>query len=162
MTLPKIDKLVPLIVLGVCAGALAMAFVAQYVFGLEPCNLCILQRIPYASAGVLAAIALAAPLPPRVRVALVALCGFVFLAGSAIALYHVGVEQGWWASSCLGEPPTALSLQDMLAQAQLKQQRPCDLVNWTFLGISMATYNVPFSLGMALFSWIGARRMAKV
>lgn len=161
MTLPKIDKLVPLLILGVCVSALAMAFLAQYVFDLEPCILCILQRIPYASAGLLAMIALAAPLPRWARVGLVVLCGFAFLAGSTIALYHVGVEQGWWASSCLGEPPTALSLQDMLAQAQVKQRRPCDLVNWTFLGISMATYNVPFSLGMAVFSWIGARRMAK-
>ena len=40
----------PLVILAASAGALASAFVAQYVFGLEPCVLCIYQRWPFAIA----------------------------------------------------------------------------------------------------------------
>lgn len=162
MTFPtRPDRLIPLAILAVSAGALAMAYTAQHVFDLEPCILCLYQRVPFAVAGLLAMIVLAAPLPNGLKAGLVALCGLAFAAGSAIALYHVGVEQHWWISSCAGEPATAMSLQDMLAQARTKPRRSCDTLNWTFLGLSMATYNVPFSAALAVFSWVGARVIAK-
>ncbi|MEO5336088.1 MAG: disulfide bond formation protein B [Magnetospirillum sp. WYHS-4] len=157
----RLEKLIPLAILGVCVGALAMAFTAQHVFNLEPCILCIYQRIPYAAGGVLAMVVLAAPLPPALRAGLVALCGIGFLGGAAVAFYHVGVEQHWWISSCGGTPPTAMTLQEMLDQAQVKPRRSCDDVNWSFLGLSMATYNLPFSLAMAVFAFAGAWTMRR-
>ena len=79
------------------------------------------------------------------------LSGIVFLVGAGIAFYHVGVEQHWWASaaSCGNNggdvPKTIDELRQLLMQA--KPAKACDEVDWTLFGLSMATYNVPFSLG---------------
>jgi disulfide bond formation protein DsbB len=42
-----------------------------------------------------------------------------------------------------------------------KPQKPCDDVEWTFLGLSMATYNAAFSLALAAASLAGARLLAR-
>jgi len=153
--------LAPFGIFAVSAAALVNAYIAEYVFDLEPCILCLYQRVPYAVAGVLGLLALTSP---RVRVWAVAAAGGVFLAGAAIAFYHVGVEQHWWASAagCGGAgvdkgPATVEDLQRMLKN--LKPVKPCDEVDWTLFGLSMATYNVPTSLALAVGSFWGAARM---
>jgi disulfide bond formation protein DsbB len=141
-----------LAIAAISAIALASAYVAQYAFNLEPCILCLYQRIPYAIAGSLALLALfVPPLAARRRV-VVALCGAAFFIGGAIAFYHVGVEQHWWASAtgCGGAIPgemTTAQFKNLLSQ---KHPKACDDVDWTLFGLSMATYNVVFSLALAL------------
>ena len=110
--------LLPLAILGASVGAIVMAFTAQYVFGLEPCILCLYQRVPFAITAVLAALALLPFARGRSRRWLMAACGVVFLAGSALAFYHVGVEQHWWSSvtACGGAPSTGMSVKDLTAQ----------------------------------------------
>ena len=51
-------RLIPLAILAASAGALAVAYIAEFVFGLEPCILCLYQRVPYAATGILAILAL--------------------------------------------------------------------------------------------------------
>lgn len=161
------NRWVPLLILAASVGALAMAYAAEYAFGLEPCVLCLYQRIPYALAGVLGLGALLLPAGPsgnRARSWVVMGAGFVFLAGAGIAFYHVGVEQHWWvsAASCGGGggpggegPKTVAELQRMLSQ---KPPKACDEVDWTLFGLSMATYNVAVSLALAWGSiWASAR-----
>ena len=94
----------PLAILIASAGALGSAFTAQYLFGLEPCVLCIYQRWPFAIAIAIAAGALLLVRSGRSPRWLLALAGLVFIANSAIAFYHVGVEQHWWqgTAECTG------------------------------------------------------------
>ncbi|MGB0684285.1 MAG: disulfide bond formation protein B [Magnetovibrionaceae bacterium] len=136
-------------------GSLSFALIAQYGFDLEPCVLCLIQRVPYA---VVAAIGLAlviVPLPGRLGLTLAAL---TFAIGSAIAVYHVGVEQHWWASAtCGAEAGGIMTMEEMLAAIETKPPKPCDQVDWTFLGLSMATYNVFFSFALAGLSLVAAR-----
>ena len=54
-------RLVPFAILAASIGALIIAYTAELAFGIEPCILCLYQRIPYALAG---ALAVAAPFPP--------------------------------------------------------------------------------------------------
>ncbi len=162
-------RLVPFGILAASVGALAMAYTAQYAFGLEPCILCLYQRIPYAVAGVLGLGALLLPDGPsanRARSWAVMGAGFMFLAGAGIAFYHVGVEQHWWASAAtcgggggVGEgPKTVAELQQMLSR---KPPKPCDEVDWTLFGLSMATYNVAVSLALAWWSIWAPLRIRK-
>ena len=137
-------RLYPLALAAVGAGALGMAYVAEYGFGLEPCVLCLYQRIPYAVVALLGFIGLRSPATvPSV----LQLAGGVFAAGAAIAVYHVGVEQHWWASAtgCSGDLNTDLSTQDLFKAMDTKPPKPCDAVDWTILGVSMAGWNVVFS-----------------
>ena len=156
-------RLIPMAILAASVGALAVAYIAEFVFGLEPCILCLYQRVPYAVTGILAILALG--LPPRsgVRAASVALCGAVFLAGAGIAVYHVGVEQHWWAgtAACAGALPAEMTVEALRAQLATRPPKPCDQVDWTLFGISFAGYNLMASLALAAFSLAAARRLMK-
>ncbi len=156
-------RLIPLAILAASVGALAVAYIAEFVFGLEPCILCLYQRVPYVAVGILAILALGLPPQSGVRAAAVALCAAVFLAGAGIAVYHLGVEQHWWAgtAACGGVPPAEMTVADLKARLAGKPPNPCAQVDWTFFGISFAGYNLIASLALAAFSLAGARRLMR-
>ena len=139
-------RLFPTLLAAVGAGALAIAYVAQFGFGLEPCVLCLYQRIPYALVAILGFVGLKHPqwLKPLLMLAVL-----VFIAGASIAFYHVGVEQHWWASAtgCTGGGlSTTVTTADFLKSLETPSPKPCDAVDWTVLGVSMAGWNVVFSI----------------
>ena len=78
--------------LAVPAALLAGAYVAQYGFGLYPCEMCWWQRYPLLAALPLAGLAFVAA-PARVWTGLAALA---ILVSGAIGGYHAGIEYGWW------------------------------------------------------------------
>jgi disulfide bond formation protein DsbB len=134
------------------AALLAAAFAFQYLGGLAPCHLCLLQRWPHAVA-VLAGLALlAAP-----RRALAGLGALAMLAGAGIALYHVGVEQHWWTgpTTCAAPDIGALSSEELLERILAAPVVRCDEIAWSFLGLSMAAWNGLASLGLAAL-WLRA------
>lgn len=156
---PKVQSWSAPLLLAVSVAALGTAFHAQFALGLEPCPLCLYQRIPYAVVGLLAAVALIRP-QAALRRMVVRAAAVAFLAGAAIALYHVGVEQHWWASAvCGGQLPDAKSTDDFLKSLQAPPEKSCDEVDWAFLGVSMATYNAVASAGLAVLCLAAARRM---
>lgn len=160
-----IRRWLPALILAASVGALATALIAQYGFGLEPCPLCIYQRVPYVLAGLLALAALVRDRrgESRLTVWSAGACALIFLVGGAIAFYHVGVEQQWWASAvCGGDAlPRTLSLDDLQAALSAPPPKACDAIDWTFLGLSMATWNVAASAVLAAVAGLGARRMAR-
>lgn len=139
----------------ISVGALGGALVSQYWGGLQPCDLCLWQRVPHAAIILLGFAGIWLPGVSRLLALLIALAAMI---GAGIALYHVGVEQHWWGGfgACTagaGPPPQTLAdLQAMLEAAPLV---PCDQVAWSLLGISMAGYNVLVSLLMAAIAWMG-------
>ncbi len=135
--------------------SLAAAYTAQYGFNLQPCILCLYQRVPFAVVIALSIIGLFVPV--RAARALVALSGAVFLAGAAIAFFHVGVEQHWWVgtASC-GTSLHSGSLEYLREQIMTAPVVKCDTPAWTLFGISMAGYNLAMSLGLALASFYAA------
>ena len=139
----------PLLLALAAALALGAAYVAQYGFGLAPCELCLWQRYPYMAAlplGVLAA--LTAP-GTGVRRALVALTGLAFVAGAGIAGFHVGVEQGLWEGlpGCSAPEITKdMSVAELQRALEARSEVvPCDEPAWTFAGVSMAGYNAIYA-----------------
>jgi len=157
--MPRPSPIPAFIVLAGSAVALGGALVAQYGFGLKPCNLCLAQRVPFVLAG-LCALALLSPLPSvRTGRLLLALAGLVFLVNSGIAFYHVGVEQHWWVSLvCSGEPIGPLSVEDVLNQMSKPVEVRCDQPQWAWHGITMAAFNIVYSGGLALITLTLARR----
>ena len=135
------------------AGALAF----QYIGGLAPCHLCMLQRYPHMAAIVIGVVALLLPaVLPRL----------MLLAGAAAALtsagygaYHTGVERHWWPgpNTCTSGPIGTLSAKDLLAQIQAAPLVQCDQVAWSMLTLSMATWNMLASLLLVTF-WLAALR----
>lgn len=137
-------RAVPALLVAVGAGTLAIAFTAEYGFGLEPCILCLTQRVPF---GLALLCGLGAFFLPALRWQLVALAGLGLLVNSGIAVYHVGIEQHWWVSvaGCSSGDVEGLSFSEMKKSLAQKTLKSCDEVDWTLLGISMATYNIFYS-----------------
>lgn len=151
-------RTLPALVMLACAGALAFAFTAQHVFGLLPCILCYTQRVPFAVAGLLAALAFARP---RLARPLMVLAGLAFLVNAGIAVYHVGVEQHWWASTCSGGSGIAAPSQDLASLMSKPVAVSCDQPAWQFHGITMAGLNIPFSGGLAAIVLLLALRRSQ-
>ncbi len=161
-------RAVPLAILAASIGALVTAYTAELALRIEPCILCLYQRIPYALAGTLALAALLAPgtWGPQPKVWAVIGAGVAFLVGAEIAFYHIGVEQHWWRSlAACGvaagdpEPETVEELRRLLTEA--RPAKACDEVDWTLFGVSMATYNVAASLALAVGSFWGAEKIRR-
>jgi len=152
MTLPP--RAYPAALLLTCLFALASALTAQYAFKLLPCILCLYQRVPFVLSAVLCAIALLPRMPAKGRMALLLLCAVALAANAGIATYHVGVEQHWWqgTTQCVGGGPVPSNAADMLASLDAPPAPRCDQPAWRMFGISMAGYNIPFSLALAGFA----------
>jgi disulfide bond formation protein DsbB len=141
--------------LGPALGSLSLllgALAFQYLGGLAPCHLCLLQRWPHAVAVGLGVMILAWP-----RRGLALLAALAVLAGAGIAIYHVGVEQAWWQgpTSCTAPEPATQSAGELLDQILATPVVLCDQVAWSLWGISMAGWNAIASLGLAAL-WLRA------
>jgi disulfide bond formation protein DsbB len=116
------------------AGLLGGAYIAQYGFGLAPCEMCWWQRYPHFAALGIGALAFVLQ-PARVWTAL---AGLAILTSGLIGGFHAGVEYGWWegitSCSTLGG---GIDVMDPAAAPLIR----CDVAPWTLLGISLAGFN---------------------
>jgi disulfide bond formation protein DsbB len=161
LSLPaEVSHRLPLLVVAAGVIALGTAFTAQYWGGLQPCVLCVYQRWPYGIAIALGLAALATG--GRTRGWLLALAGLTFLAGGGIAVFHVGVEQGWWEGTAqCGATGKADSIEALRAQIMAAPLVRCTDIAWSFAGISMAGFNVIASAILAAVTLAGARRLIR-
>lgn len=151
------------LILSAALGSLAFAFVMQYGFDIRPCVLCLWQRVPFGLTAMLALTAiLFRPYGPRTRI-LLFVCAFIFLIGFCLALFHTGVELHWWlgTTGCAIKPLHGSTPADLRAELLSTDIVRCDRISWTLLGLSMANWNVPFSLGLAGFSSLAAFHFPK-
>jgi disulfide bond formation protein DsbB len=144
-------------VFALSVGALFTALTAQYIFKLEPCELCIYQRVPYCLTALLSIAALVLTHnAEKVRASafLIFLCSIAFFAGSVIAAFHIGVEQHWWKSpleGCAANLPEGLSGADLVKFLSTRKVVRCDEIAWAdpVFHLSMATYNAMISFVLA-------------
>lgn len=132
--------------------ALLGAFIAQYGYDLEPCILCLWQRVPYGIA-IFAGLS-AMQINPKLILWFLA-C--LFLAGAGIAFFHVGVEKLWWEGTNACTHAFDANNLEALREQILKPKPRCDTVAWQMFGISMAGYNVAYSLILAFIAMFFAR-----
>jgi disulfide bond formation protein DsbB len=141
------------------AGTLALVLVAQYGFGLPPCEMCHWQRWPYIAA---LCFGLGALLLPRWRPHLLGLTALSFAITGGIGVFHAGVEWKWWQglTSC-GSTSTATSLEDLRAQIMAAPVVRCDEAAIRVLGLSMAGWNALWAAALTIFAFLAARRAAQ-
>ena len=145
------------------ALVLGTALLSQYWGGLAPCELCLLQRWPWAAAIVISLVVVL--VGERARLDWVALAlGLVFAVSVVFAFYHLGVEQHWFAgpSACTAALSGAVSLEQMKQQILGTAPVLCDRPAWTLFGVSLAGFNLLASLiilGCCIAAWLYARGM---
>ena len=149
----------------VSAVVLGAALLSQYWGGLAPCELCLKERWSWDGALAIAAIAFAMPGAMSARIGLRAVAlvlALVFAAGAALAFYHVGVEQHWFAgpSSCTADAIGAQTVEELRRQILGTAPVICDQVQWSLFGVSLAGWNLVASLLMAGACVAASRRGA--
>ena len=125
--------------------ALISAYFIEYVLGHQPCNLCLIERIPYIGALIIIIINYKFN---HLEKYLILLLIFVFLAGTLISLYHLGIEQGFIKESLLCDLKNSskiLTKEEILQQLQEKIIS-CKDVTFKIFGFSLTTLNIIVSL----------------
>jgi protein dithiol:quinone oxidoreductase len=148
----------------ICAGLIVYALYAQFELGLDPCPLCIFQRIGIAALGVVFLIA-ALHNPrrwgARVYALLIALAALGTIAVAARQLYIQHLPPG--AIPSCGAPLSAM-LKFMPLSAVIRRvltgSGECGVVNWTFLGLAMPAWVLIWAAGLGLAGFIANARRA--
>jgi disulfide bond formation protein DsbB len=153
-------KAVPWIATALAFSALCVAWLAQYGGGLAPCELCMLQRYGYWVAIVIGLVAIFFSRKPKPRKLWLNLMGLAFLVVTGIAIFHVGVEQGWWqgTAACVGTASAGQSVDDLTAAINNAPVTRCDEAAFEMFGISMAGYDALYAFALAIFAFWGAAK----
>ena len=125
--------------------ALIFAYFIEYILGHQPCNLCLIERIPYLVALIIIVVNYKFN---HLEKYLILLLIFVFLAGTLISLYHLGIEQGFIKESLLCDLKNGskiLTKEELLQQLQEKIVS-CKDVTFKIFGFSLTTLNLIISL----------------
>ena len=131
--------------------ALTSAFFIEHVLGHQPCNLCILERIPYLLAII---IILFNYKFIHLEKYFIFSLTLIFLVATALSLYHLGIEQGLIKESLVCELNTGsklLSKEDILKQLQQKNVS-CQDVTFKIFGLSLTSYNIIISLIISIIA----------
>ncbi len=150
----------------IAALTLAGAWFFQLVLGLQPCPLCLEQRYAYYLAVPLAiAVAVVAGRggPRWLVYAGLLIVALAALGNAVLGGYHAGVEWQWWQgpTDCSGPVTNLGSAGDLLSRLDTVKVVRCDEVQWRFLGLSMAGYNVLLSLLIAALALLGIRHLSR-
>ena len=125
--------------------ALITAYFIQYVLKHEPCNLCLIERIPYFASIILISLIFILNKHEKIISLIV---GIFFIFSAAISFYHFGIEQGFFDESLvcnLRSDNNVSSAQDLLNQFK-KKTVSCKDVTFRLLGLSLATFNTIISI----------------
>ncbi|SFM14916.1 Disulfide bond formation protein DsbB [Bradyrhizobium sp. NFR13] len=161
----------PALVAALAVGLIALATLAgawffQLVLDIRPCPLCLEQRYAYYLAiplAVLVAIAAARDAPRGLVVAGLVVLALAALANAVLGGYHAGVEWKFWQgpTDCSGPVVDLGKAGSLLERLDTVKVIRCDEVQWRFLGLSLAGYNVLISLLMAAIALWGAGKTAR-
>ena len=126
-------------------ATLSIAYFIQYVLGHIPCNLCLIERIPYLAAVILIPLIFIISKFEKLIISIILIC---FIAGALVSFYHFGIEQGFFEESFVCDLESSnsnLSKEQLLKQLK-NTPISCKEVTFKFLGLSLATINTVISI----------------
>ena len=149
-----INKVILNLILLFSIFALFAAYFIQYILGHEPCNLCLIQRIPYILSIVIIIISLIFTKLEKITFIIL---GIIFFLAALLSIYHVGIERGLFDESSICKISSGLNILDkeLLLKELEKNTISCKNVTFTILSLSLATINTFVSLIISLITfWI--------
>ena len=129
--------------------SLFAAYFIQYVLGHLPCNLCLIERIPYILSIVIIIISFKFKRFEKISLVLLSV---IFVSATLLSFYHFGIEQGFIEESVvcdLVSQSKNLTAEDILNELQ-KKTVSCKVVTFRILGFSLATINTIISLILSI------------
>ena len=140
----KIDTYLK-IILFVSLISIFSAFFIEYVLGHQPCNLCLMQRVPY---GLSIILVILNYILKKNGQFIIILLTMLFSFSLIISFYHFGIEQGFIEESAvcgISNTSNVISKEELLKQLQEKNVS-CKDVTFKVFGFSLTTYNILLSL----------------
>ena len=128
--------------------SLSIAYFIQYALGHKPCNLCLIERIPYIAGIILISLIFILNKYQKIISSLI-LIFFIF--GAVVSFYHYGIEQGFFSESLICELANnnPLNKEELLNQLKKAEIVSCKDVTFRFLGLSLATINAIISIALS-------------
>ena len=124
--------------------ALISAYFIEYFLGYQPCNLCLLERIPYALSIIIILTNFKIKFNDK-HILLVLIV--IFVVSALLSIYHLGIEQGLIEESFVCSTKDNLNLnKEQLLQELQKMNISCKNVAFTIFGLSLTTYNILLSV----------------
>ena len=131
--------------------ALLTAYFIQYVLGHQPCNLCLIERIPYILTIIIITLILIFKKFEKVFLLLLTL---IFVAATLISFYHFGIEQGFIKESLVCDlkiQTNSLTKENLLKELKTKTIS-CKDVTFKIIGLSLASINIIISLILSVIT----------
>tara|TARA_Y100000385_G_scaffold174743_1_gene180682 strand:- start:55 stop:543 length:489 start_codon:yes stop_codon:yes gene_type:complete len=128
-----------------CLISIISAYFIEYVLGHQPCNLCLIERIPYGLGLILIILNYTLIKNERFIILLLIL---VFFFSLIISFYHFGIEQGFFEESTvcgLKNGSNIISKAELLKQLQTLTIS-CKDVTFRIFGFSLTAFNMIISL----------------
>jgi disulfide bond formation protein DsbB len=129
--------------------SIIFAYFIEYILGHQPCNLCLIERIPY---GLSIVLIIANYIFKKNEKFLILLLILIFTFSFIISVYHYGVEQGFFKESAicgLKNAAEIISKEELLKQLQ-ENTISCKDVTFRIIGFSLTTINVAISLFLVI------------
>ena len=125
--------------------SLSIAYFIQYVLGHKPCNLCIIERVPYIAAIILISLIF---ILNKYQKLISSLILIFFIFSAVVSFYHFGIEQGFFSESLICDLGNSrpLNKEELLNQLKKTEIVSCKDVTFRFLGLSLATINTIISI----------------
>ena len=144
----KIETYLKLIFL-ISLISIIFAYFIEYILGHQPCNLCLIERIPY---GLSVILIIANYIFKKNEKFLILLLILIFTFSFIISVYHYGVEQGFFKESAicgLKNAAEIISKEELLKKLQ-ENTISCKDVTFRIIGFSLTTINVAISLFLVI------------
>ncbi len=144
--MPQIkNKIILNLILVFSIFAISAAYFIQYVLGHQPCNLCLIQRIPYFLSIIIILVCLFSQKFEKIFLIILSL---TFFTATFLSIYHFGIEQGFIKESLVCDLNTLNS--ELTKEALLNQLKElpvnCKDVTFKIFGLSLATFNIFITL----------------
>ena len=138
------------------------ALIGQYIGGLEPCSLCVIQRYPHIAVIIFGWLGYKRGLSDEQRKRLLWVIGLCLFSTAGIGFWHAGIEYGLYSgpSGCTGsiDGDSVETLRSQLLNSEIVR---CDLIPWSLLGLSLAVYNGGISFMAGILAFYTAQRNSK-
>ena len=131
--------------------AIISALFVEHFLGHQPCNLCLIERLPYILAIIIISLGL---ILKKFEKTIIIFLILIFVVATIISFYHFGIEQGFFKESLvckLNNNITNLSKDDLLKELQ-KETISCKDVSFRIFGFSLATINTIISLILSVIN----------
>ena len=133
------------LVLIISLTSIISAYYIEHILGHQPCNLCLVERIPY---GLSIFVIVINFLLKKYQKFLILLLTLIFIFSLSISIYHFGIEQGFFQESAICGLKSAseiLSKEELLKQLSEKTIS-CKDVTFRIFGLSLTSINILLNL----------------